>query len=326
MRRATPLTWEQLRVGVFILVALALATGAVLIVGQTGNVFGDRYRLVTLVRTAAGLVPGASVQLAGQPVGQVADIRLIRPEDRPPSGEAVEVWIEVDTRIRDQVRADSRAQIRTLGLLGDKVIDIRPGSAEARVLGPGDTVPAGNSVDYDALIAEGAEAVGELLTVTQNLSELTTGLVEGRGSIGRLVTDEALYESVSSLAANLDSVLRIVAAPDAPLMRILTDDSLYFSLRAATESLEELTASVSRGEGSLGQLLRSDSLFTSLRSSLVRTDSVLARLEAGEGSAGRLLADESLYEELLKMVVDLNALLAAIREDPERYVPPVSVF
>jgi phospholipid/cholesterol/gamma-HCH transport system substrate-binding protein len=53
---------------------------------------------------------------------------------------------------------------------------------------------------------------------------------------------------------------------------------------------------------------------------------LLARLQAGVGSAGKLLTDEGLYEELLKTVVDLNALLAAVREDPKRFVPPVSVF
>ena len=326
MKRGSPVTWEQVRVGVLILVALLLLSGAVFLIGDTGNVFGKRYQLVTLVRSAAGLVPGAAVQLAGQTVGQVDGIELIPPEARPPGGEAVEIRLAIDVGVQEQIRSDSRAQVRTQGLLGDKLIDITPGTAIAPVLAEGDTVASAASVDYDALIADGASAVGELLEVTRNLSDLTQGVLEGEGSIGRLVTDDALYDRVTALAANLDSLLEVASAPNSPLMRILTDDSLYASVRASAEAVESLTGAVARGEGTIGQLILSDSLYVALQSSMLRTDSLLAGLQAGEGSAGKLLTDEKLYEELLKTVVDLNALLAAVREDPKRFVPPVSVF
>jgi phospholipid/cholesterol/gamma-HCH transport system substrate-binding protein len=326
LRRGSPITWEQVRVGVLILLSLLILSVAVFLIGDTGNVFGQRYQLVTLVRSAAGLVPGASVQLAGQTVGQVDRIDLIPPESRPAGGQAVEIHLAIDLKVQEQIRADSRAQVRTQGLLGDKLIDITPGTAAATVLAAGDTVQSSTSVDYDALIAEGASAVGELLEVTQNLSELTRGLLEGEGSLGQLVMDDELYERVTALAANLDSLLSAASAPNSQLMRLLTDDSLYSSLRASAVAVESLTGSMARGEGTIGQLIQSDSLYLALQSSMMRTDSLLARLQAGEGSAGKMLTDEALYEELLKTVVDLNALLAAVREDPKRYVPPVSVF
>lgn len=326
MKRGSPVTWEQVRVGILLLVSLTVLSVAVFLVGDTGNVFGQRYQLVTLVRSAAGLVPGASVQLAGQTVGQVDRIDLIPPESRPAGGEAVEIYLDIDLKVQEQIRTDSRAQVRTQGLLGDKLIDITPGTAGSTILATGDTIRSATSVDYDALIAEGASAVGELLEVTQNLSELTRGLLEGEGSLGQLVMDDELYVRVTALAANLDSLLSAASAPNSQLMRLLTDDSLYASVRASAEAMESLTGSIARGEGTIGQLIQSDSLYLALQSSMLRTDSLLARLQAGEGSAGKLLADDALYEELLKTVVDLNALLSAIREDPERYVPPVSVF
>jgi phospholipid/cholesterol/gamma-HCH transport system substrate-binding protein len=326
MKRGSPITWEQVRVGLLILLALGILSAAVFLVGNTGNVFGQRYQLATLVRSAAGLVPGASVQLAGQTVGQVDRIELIPPDLRSDDGNAVEIWMAIDERVREQIRSDSRAQVRTQGLLGDKLIDIEPGSAQARVLAEGDTIPSSTSVDYDALIAQGAGAVGELLEITENLSDLTSGLLEGEGSLGRLITDDALYLRIVSLAANLDSVLSVAASPEAPLMQLLTDDSLYASIRDAADGMETIIGSVAEGEGTLGRLIRSDSLYAALTGSVRTTDSLLTRLASGEGSAGKLLTDEALYEELLKTVTDLNALLAAIRDDPERYVPPVSIF
>lgn len=320
------MTWEQVRVGVFLIIALAMGTVSLVLIGRSGNVFGERYQLVTLVRSAAGLVSGAEVQLAGQAVGQVDRVLLIPPEDRAENGPAVALWLNVNVAVQAQIREDSRAQVRTQGLLGDRLIDIRPGSAGARILQDGDTVQAASSVDFDALIAEGSEAVSELVEITGNLAELTRGMLAGEGTIGRLVTDPALYERMVSLAGSMDTLVAAAADADGPVMHMLEDDSLYLSIRSTLTSLDSVAAGIARGEGSLGRMLTTDTLYTALLGSVARTDSLLASLEAGEGAMGRLLTDPGLYDELLKTMVDFGSLLEAIREDPDRYVPEVSVF
>ena len=320
------MTWEQVRVGLLVLVALGVLSTAVFLVGDTGNVFGERYRLITLVRSAAGLVPGAAVQLAGQTVGQVDDIIFIPPDQRPATGEAVAIWLAINVEVKDQIRADSRAQVRTQGLLGDRLIDIRPGNSDARILEPGDTVTSAAALDYDALLAEGAEAVGDLTEVAQNLAGLTGGLLEGRGTLGQLVVDEALYDRLVALAESLDTLVAAAAAPSGNLMRMLSDDTLYVAVRSAVTSLDTLTRSVVDGEGTLGQLVRSDSLYRELTGTVSRADSLLAGLLAGQGSVGRLLDNEQLYEELLRTLVELNGMLEDVRRDPARFVPEISVF
>lgn len=320
------MTWEQVRVGIFLIIVLAMGTTALVLIGRSGNVFGERYQLVTLVRSAAGLVPGAEVQLAGQAVGQVDRVVLIPPEDRPESGQAVALWLNVRVSVQSQIREDSRAQVRTQGLLGDRLIDIRPGSAGARILQDGDTLHAASSVDFDALIAEGSEAVGDLVEITSNLAELTRGVLEGEGTMGRLVTDAALYDRLVSLAGSMDTLVAAAADADGPVMRMLEDESLYLSIRSTLTSLDSVAAGVARGEGSLGRMLTTDSLYAALLGSVTRMDSLLVNLESGEGAMGRLFTDPDLYEELLKTVVDFGSLLEAVREDPERFVPEVSVF
>ncbi len=320
------MTWEQVRVGIFLIIVLAMGTTALVLIGRSGNVFGERYQLVTLVRSAAGLVPGAEVQLAGQAVGQVDRVVLIPPEDRPESGQAVALWLNVRVSVQSQIREDSRAQVRTQGLLGDRLIDIRPGSAGARILQDGDTLHAASSVDFDALIAEGSEAVGDLVEITSNLAELTRGVLEGEGTMGRLVTDAALYDRLVSLAGSMDTLVAAAADADGPVMRMLEDESLYLSIRSTLTSLDSVAAGVARGEGSLGRMLTTDSLYAALLGSVTRMDSLLVNLESGEGAMGRLFTDPGLYEELLKTVVDFGSLLEAVREDPERFVPEVSVF
>lgn len=326
MRRSTPLTWEEARVGLLILAALAVIAGGVFWVGSTGHVFGERFRLVTLMNSASGLAPGASVQLAGQNVGQVSRVDLIPPERRSAAGEAVAVTLAVNREVATQIREDSRARIQTQGLLGDRLVNITPGSPEAPRLQPGDTLAAVEPLDYQELLGQASGAVGELTEITRNLSDLTGRIAEGEGTAGRLLLDPTLYRRLVSLSGSLDSTLTAVNGGDGTLGRLLHDDRLYRRLVSSAASLDTVTSRIRRGEGSLGRMVASDSLYRSLSGAAGRADSLLARIVAGEGTAGRLVAEDAMYEELLKTLVDLNATLDQLRENPRRFVPPISIF
>jgi len=326
MRRSRPITWEEVKVGVLLIVALAALATGIFLIGDTGNVFGDRYQLVTLMRSAAGLVPGAAVQVAGQPVGQVSRIAFIDPEGRPATGEGVAVWLAVNREVRDQIRTDSRARIRTQGLLGDRIIDIEPGSPEAAILQPGDTLIAAEVLGYAELLNEASDAVVSLTQLVRSVEELTRDLLSGEGTLGQLIVNRTLYDQLVELGDELSQFLSSVNTGEGALGRMIKDEELYDRLLGTVTSLDSVTARLARGEGTLGRLLASDSLYESLADMASRSDSLVAGLRAGEGSIGQLLVDEGLYEELLRMVVELNNILADLRADPEKYIPPIKVF
>lgn len=328
MRRATPISWEELRVGIVALVALALLATGIVFIGRVGHVFGERYELVTLMPSGAGLTPGAAVQLAGQNVGQVEHIDWIPPEQRArtQSPAAVAIWLAINRDVTEQIRADSRAHLRTQGLLGDRVVDISPGSPDTRVLQSGDTLLSTAPMDYQEILENASGAVTSLTALTRRLEELTRGLLAGEGSLGQLVTDETLYRRLTGLSAELESFLARSGDGEGTLGQLMTDRRLYDRLVALTASLDSVTAQVAGGEGTLGRLVTDDSLYADLRSVAVRSDSLLRRLETGKGSAGRLMSDDALYEQLLKTLTDFNALLADVRDRPKRYVPKVEIF
>ena len=105
MRQGTPITREHVRVGIVLILALGMLTFGIFRIGGTGHVFGERYRLVTTLRTAAGLSPGAVVQLAGQSVGHqfapdfggyllVLDGAVTVNGDALANGDATMIWDE----------------------------------------------------------------------------------------------------------------------------------------------------------------------------------------------------------------------------------------
>ena len=320
MQRSNAITWDQVRVGVVLIVSLTVLAFGVFFIGQIGNVFGERYKLVTLMESASGLIRGAQVQVAGQNVGQVDRV------DRPISGEAVAGWIDVSVTVQDQIRDDSRARVRTEGLLGDRLIDIEPGSAGKRVLVEGDTIQGAPAISYEELLGQAADAVQSLTTLSDDLTETLGKVASGEGSLGQLLVDDGLYGGMLALNQNLNAIIGPISSGQGAFGRLLMDDELYDRLVSAASGLDSVTHSVVTGEGSLGRLIGSDSLYLALISSANRADSLLSMVEGGEGLLAQLVSDEQLYEELLKTVVDLNAFLADVRENPEKFIPTIKVF
>lgn len=326
MRRSKPITWDQIRVGFVLIVGLGLLALGIFLIGEVGEVFGERYELVTLMESASGLQPGAVVQVAGRNVGQVEQVEFIAPAARGESDLAVAVWIGVSVTVREQIRRGSRARVRTLGLLGDRIIDIEPGSADSAVLVAGDTLGSAPALSYDELLGQAADAVQSLTDLSNGLSGTLARVSAGEGSLGRLLVDDTLYDGLVDLNVHLSAVLGPLAAGEGLLGRLLEDEEIYDRLVTATARLDTVTGVVAAGEGTLGRLLASDSLYRALASSATRADSLLGLVEGGEGALGRLVGEEALYEELLKVVVDLNAFLEDIRTNPGRFIPPIRVF
>lgn len=326
MRRSTPVSWEQLRVGALVLVGLVLLAVGIFLVGRVGHVFGHRYELVTLMRSGSGLVPGSAVQLAGQNVGQVARIDLIPPERRAEEEASVAVWLAVNREVQEQIRGDSRARLRTQGLLGDRVIDIQPGSPQARILDEGDTIPSAEPLDYQEILEQASGAITGLRDLTRRLEELTQRLLAGEGSLGRLVVDETLYRRLADLSGSLADVLEQAESGQGTLGQLLTDRRLYERMVSVTASLDSLTAGLAAGRGTLGRMVTSDSLYRELTGTTRQFNALLDSLRRGQGTAGRLVTDDALYEELLRTLTDLNAVLEDVRQEPRRYIPPIEVF
>lgn len=320
------MSWSQVRVGIAVVAALSLLAIAVFFIGETGEIFGQRYTLVTLMPSANGLIEGASVRVAGQDVGKVSRIEFIPLERRRRPEHVLKITFAVDERVREQIRADSEARLRTQGLLGDKIIDVTPGTADASILQPGDTVQSSVAIDYEQMLASASEVVDDLSLILRNMRLIADSLLAGQGTAGRLLTDTTLYVELIQTSRSMNEFLGAVGRGEGALVQLAQDQELYTDLKSVITGLDSLTASLVSGEGTLARLLRDETLYSELTSTSARADSILASLEAGTGTMGQLLTDQELYESLLKLLVDVQAVVGELRESPRKYIPPIKVF
>ncbi|HET9986645.1 MAG TPA: MlaD family protein [Longimicrobiales bacterium] len=323
--------WSEVRVGVVILVALAVLALAIFNIGKLLNLFAKRYELVTLLPSAAGLPRGAQVTLAGQRIGQVDAIDFI-PVGQKRAGKNIRLRLGIAREVADQIRTNSHATLLSQGLLGDRYVDITPGSPRAAPLHPGDTIPFVPSPGLDEILVNANQAIDTAMIVIDNVQTITHRVLRGEGTLGRVVNDETLYVQASAATIELRRTLVELNDPSGTFGRLAHDPALYNRLLRAVGRVDSLAAAVTAGQGTLGRLIYDDSLYSQLLGVVGRADTAVTGLSGLLGQAAnrdgtfqRLLTDPQLYDQFLKAVIDLQTLVKDIRQNPKRFRPEVNV-
>ena len=321
MRRSSAITWDQLKVGAAILVALVIMGVAILKLGQSAHLFSQRYKLVSFVPNTAGLRVGGQVTVAGQLAGAVKSIDFL-PVDADTTRN-LKIVIEVDKEVQSQVRRDSQAKLKTLGLLGDKVFDISPGTPRFAALQDGDTLKLGEALDYEAVLVQASGALDQVVTLTGSLQKVANGVVQGQGTVGQLLTNRQLFDNLNATLATTNALMARLQNPRGTLGQLLNDPTLYNNLNRVLGSADTLVAQLSgginSGNGTVAKLLHDDELYTRLVSTVAGMDTLVTSMSRGNGTVKHLLTDEELYTQLLKSVTNLNEVLTDVRRDPRRY-------
>jgi len=321
MKRSAVITWDQLKVGAVIMVALVIMAVAILKLGQAAHLFSKRYDLVTFVPNTSGLRVGGQVTVAGQLAGTVKRIDFL-PVDADTMKNLM-VTIAVDQSVQNQVRRDSQAKLKTQGLLGDKVFDIAPGTPRYPILQDGDTLSLGEALDLDAVLVQASGALDQVVLLTGSLQQVANDVTSGKGTVGQMLTNRQLYDNLNSTIANSNALMVRLQNPRGTIGQLLNDPALYNNLNrmlsAADTLVAQLGGNLASSNGTMGKLLRDDALYNRLVSAVSGVDSLVGAMSQGNGTVKKLFTDDQIYAEILKAVTSLNVVLTDVRNDPKRY-------
>ena len=299
MPRTHSLAWSELKIGLLTVIAIVTATWFIFLLSGEGGFFWQRYSLKTVFQNISGLKPGAPVRVAGVEVGSVSDVQFI--DDR------VEVVLEVDRTMQSRITSTSVASLGSVSLLGEAAVDITASSAGTPVpeWGYVPSGPAGGSLtDVTSKATEGI----------QELTGLLRDFRAGRGTAGKLFTDETLYAEMSRLVASAETVVRSVSDGRGTLGRLANDPAAAHALEASLKNFETITARLHAGEGSLGKFLSDDALAQSLTSTGTNLDAITGRINRGEGTAGKLVTERELYDRLNSMSERLDKVMQGLQQ------------
>ncbi len=346
MPRTRSLAWAELKVGALTIIAVVIAAVTIFMLTGSRGFFWQRYNLKTRFTNVAGLKAGSPVRVAGKELGLVTEVELADNE--------VEVVFEVNKEVQNRITTGSVAKLGSISLLGESAVDITP-SATGTPIPEWGYVPAARApaqlsditdqagqgiADLTSLIRDvrsGRGTVGKLLTdellytelqrFVATAGDLTDGLRQGRGTLGKLLNDPGSANALEASLRNIEDLTRRLNAGEGSLGKLLNDESFSRTLTSATTNLDTIVGRLNRGEGTAGKLITDPVLFNRLNSVAERLDLLVTRLTEGEGTAGQLLKDKQLYENMNNVTTELSALIAEITKDPKKYLNVrVSIF
>ena len=208
--------WSDFRVGLIALVSLVvLVAGIAFAGGDKGLLFKKTSTIRARLTDIGGLKKGSSVSMSGMIVGKVTGVSFVPSLSAPsegliPNAEAaiatspvnqIEVTMEVRSDVRDRIKTDSVPAVRTQGMLGDRYIDLPPGSKEAEPLGEGKVLLGASSSDFDKTLTQA-------LAVLSETEKLLSAVNRQKGTAGKLLYDEQFYNHLLDITTELDGLVK----------------------------------------------------------------------------------------------------------------------
>jgi len=196
---------QNLRLGIFIVITLAILATGVFLIGSRESMFRSSYQVRADFDNVAGLSEGADVRVGGLRKGSVKNIRL----PKQPNGKVV-VLMDLEKETQSIVKLDSVADIKSEGMLGDKYVEISFGSMDAAKLRGGETIDSQPPVDISDLFGKANQildttqsALENVKGATSNINDISTKINQGRGTVGALINDKTIYNQAAATVTSM---------------------------------------------------------------------------------------------------------------------------
>lgn len=295
---------KAVTVGIFIFLGLLILVAGILTLGGQQNSFQKKITVRAIFNDVGGLQTGNNVWFSGVKIGTVKKMTFH-------GGSQVEVIMNIDEKNRQYIRKNAKAKISSEGFIGNKLVVIYGGSMEAPAIVDEDILGVEKAASTDEMLATLQENNKNLLDITNNFKVVSKRITDGEGTIGKLLTDEALVNNLETTVAGLQQA-------SANAQRLTSSISDY--------------ASKLQSKGSLTNDLITDTvIFNSLRSTVAQLQQtsktasavaenfkeVSAKVNSTNSPVGVLLNDPQAAADLKATLNNLNAGTEKLDENME---------
>lgn len=310
----------ETKLGIF----FALALVALLIILESlgsFNFFKQGYHLRARFKNAQDLKVGDGVKLAGVRVGQVESIQL--------TNGMVLVGMNLNRDL--EIKLDSSPMIKFTGLMGQNYIALDFGTTNATRAENGATLDGTDTPDMSAVLSKLDKAAGGIENLTKsfsgekidsllgpftdflkankdnltatisNIKTASDRIVDGKGTIGKLINEDTLYVTALSTVSNLETTATNIqdAAKEA---RTLLTNANY------------MVTQINGGQGTVGKLVKNDKLYNEATESMTNLKEILQKVNRGQGTVGKLVNDESMLKNVKMSLQKLDKATESLED------------
>lgn len=326
----------KIRLGLFVLGGVTLFILGIFIIGKQKNLFNPVFKLTSTFSNVSGLQVGNNIRFSGINVGTVDNILII-------NDKTVRVDMLIKNDVWQFIKSDCKVTLGSEGIIGDKILIITPGSADATLAKEGQRLTSIEPIETNVIMARLDETSLNAEKISKQISEITYDINNGNGTLRRLIQDPVLAENLNQTIANLNKFSK----------GLVGTDVMIRSLKGSAGNIEDITQQLSitfnkinRGEGTLGRLIQDPELADNLNQTLINlrkttndlsgTDTLMAKLNTtvanaqiisqqitemmtkintGNGTLGRLIRDTTLAENLNQTLINLKTSSKGLDEN-----------
>jgi phospholipid/cholesterol/gamma-HCH transport system substrate-binding protein len=290
---------QNIKLGLFVLSGIVLFLASVFYIGSERNVFNKTFTVSAVFKNVEGLTEGDNVWLSGVKIGTVKTVRIIS------EGQVV-VGLSLKDKQNEFIKADATAFIGSDGLVGNKIVVIRPGSAD-KIIHDNDTINSFSPTDTQELINIAKDVGSNTRSLTDDLKLITQKINKGQGIVGELLHEGDLSHDLRQTINSLKIASQNTSQATVDLKKLVSDisngnglvtqlikDSAYATTfsdalnniaetgenaKAMSEDLKEVVAKFNNTNNAIGVLLADTTFANKLRVTLNNAQSASVKLD-----------------------------------------------
>jgi phospholipid/cholesterol/gamma-HCH transport system substrate-binding protein len=290
---------QQLKVGAFVVAGLALFLLSVFFIGSENNIFSRTFDVAAIFKNVEGLKAGDNVWLSGVKIGTVTDVKIV-------SQGKVVVNLSLKDNQNQFIQTDATASIGSDGLVGNKIVVIRPGTS-GQVVSPDDTINTSSPPDTQELINIAKDVGENTRSITSDLKTIAKRVNDGKGIVGELLNDGDIAKEIRDVIVNLRATGNNTARASEEL------HTLLYELRNGDGLLPTLIADTSYANTFENAMANIEKVSTNAGVVSENLQALTMKMNSQNNAVGVLLADTAVADQLKSTIQ--NAEQASLKLD-----------
>lgn len=239
---------KRVALGIFILVGLVIFVAGILTLGSQKRTFEKKVTVKAVFSNAGGLHAGNNVWFLGVKVGTIKKISFL-------GHSQVEILMNIETSAKNFIMKDAKAKVSSDGFIGNKIVVIYGGSENSSSIEEGDLLAVENGLNTDEILATFQENNKNLLAITGDIKLLSKQMLEGKGAVGKLLSDPVLANNLEvavagfkqasanaeRLTANISAYTARLQAEGSLTNDLITDTVVFSGLKTAVAQFQQMT-------------------------------------------------------------------------------------
>jgi phospholipid/cholesterol/gamma-HCH transport system substrate-binding protein len=308
------------KVGFLIALALGILVLMVLNLEEGMGLFVRHATYRVRVENTLGLKIGGPVRMNGVDVGNIRKITISQ------AAPMVDITFTIQRQLAPYLREDASVTIGALGLLGDKFLELHPGSAAKPPLPIGGALASrSGGTDLGNITTTAGETLERMNEALREIQKVLVRLNEGQGTAGKVLSDSSLYDRSTQVLGKLETaadkgvgLLSKVERGEGTIGQLISDKDLYARASRAVMDLNELSARLTNKDGTLTKLSDPE-LYQRIDTLTKRGEALLGKVERGEGTMGKLVTNDELYQRADKLLTEVETLVAEVKQHPTKF-------